>query len=1381
MNSDLYNVQDIRRAANQFEAEHEQKLLQRSKMLNDAPVEVIRTLPEENFQELTGDYSYAINDDSPLWDFINKSPSHDAAIRGDISFFDKAQKMVPGLKRTAKFFESIKSGYQEGNVGQDATKLRFKSEFFPDSMSGEEKERLITDYDRMNELSVYSRTDPSTVNRFAAGGARIAGQLVNNMASGWKTIAGGTAVGAAAGAVKGAKITKTPMGAAAGAVVGGVSALGTTFKVNNFIESVQSEAGSMLYELDKMVDDKGNRLDPQVKKVGALMYGILSGGIETAGIDILFNVSKKSLNEAVKLKLQKSLTDPAVVKAFLNIGKYFGLGATGEGFEEGLQQITGMFTKEAAQDINNLLFGSEFEEGSVIASGEEWKSVLESGWEGFKAAAAFGMPVSGVSIRNIVRGVQETRSRFENGLAINEEIHQTKMSVNAPDVTKEVLDVMGLNQTVYLDPEDVGEIYEQNSEGFEALGILQSDIQTNIDNGNSFEVDYSTIQANFSGSNFKQIAEIIKGHPDALSQKQAERFDFQADLEDANDRLREINEERKEINLELTRVNEEMRAAGWSAAIRSNFKSILERGAEVSTLRDPGSKKVDNIRKFIFRLRQEGVLPQTQQSDPDGISYSQDTGEINRDDAFSKWFGESKVVNEKGEPVVMYHGSSSGGFDAFSKDKISMDSTMTQLGPGFYFTGSKDLAKEYKNEGKKRGKKGSKIYEVYLNVSNPLEISHTSSGVITRDEAITIFEKGDSDHFFNSWVSFDTGESTEGLTRRQIAEKYVDYLMSKSEKGQDREILKNLTRAFRDRSLVLETMKEVTGRDGVKYTEDGVDVYSTWSPNQIKAVKNQGTFDHGTDNIYRQDGLSFNQETGEIDVDANFRRWSEGSDIMHNDFVNYDIEPETITVVKAFHGTTHDFDSFDKAEEVGNPEGFMGRTNYFTTSEADAEGNYGNSEGPDLVHSIAKRAEEIADRYNSDPGDFLSEYPEYIGELTDYLSGEELFQLESEGKLEEHPRDLEEIANEIAKKELYGGKDKVMPVYIKLKNPLILGGLNDSLVQMDSDELFMIIEDVLTNNIAEWDTPDLSNLYEEVLDYTEEGISGYQFHTTITDFIEGQIFTDDNGRIVTGDLVAKIYEAMGYDSVVLKDAERQFPKMNIPEGTAHIHVFDRYANRIKSVDNVGTFDPETNNIYNQTSVTAFTEAAMKLVKKVEKTGEISVNQESGAIAQTFYSTRTWTDVEKADVKKLAAHLGIPESKVSKWMNDIDNVMARVLDNPDLDFFAEAADLYSSLKPNSEPHYTVSVDFSTLCRKRYILMATIEAIQLKIGKAVDKDTWVQIRTELDNMGVDVSCGACFVDSKRLQMGKFINDFIAKHPEEDPQQFLSQSNIDKLNRS
>jgi hypothetical protein len=60
---------------------------------------------------------------------------------------------------------------------------------------------------------------------------------------------------------------------------------------------------------------------------------------------------------------------------------------------------------------------------------------------------------------------------------------------------------------------------------------------------------------------------------------------------------------------------------------------------------------------------------------------------------FRNWFGDSKVVDEAGNPLTVYHGTKSrGGFDAFDPEKIGTATDDGFLGKGFYFTTSEPTA-----------------------------------------------------------------------------------------------------------------------------------------------------------------------------------------------------------------------------------------------------------------------------------------------------------------------------------------------------------------------------------------------------------------------------------------------------------------------------------------------------------------------------------------------------------------------------------------------------------------------------------------------------------------------------------------------------------------
>lgn len=80
---------------------------------------------------------------------------------------------------------------------------------------------------------------------------------------------------------------------------------------------------------------------------------------------------------------------------------------------------------------------------------------------------------------------------------------------------------------------------------------------------------------------------------------------------------------------------------------------------------------------------------------------------------FYKWFGDSKVVDEQGRPLVVYHGTSSK-FDTFNIDESGKNTGTAIYGQGFYFTTDKEVATKW---GAKRGE--PIVMGVYVKLENP--------------------------------------------------------------------------------------------------------------------------------------------------------------------------------------------------------------------------------------------------------------------------------------------------------------------------------------------------------------------------------------------------------------------------------------------------------------------------------------------------------------------------------------------------------------------------------------------------------------------------------------------------------------------------------------
>lgn len=133
------------------------------------------------------------------------------------------------------------------------------------------------------------------------------------------------------------------------------------------------------------------------------------------------------------------------------------------------------------------------------------------------------------------------------------------------------------------------------------------------------------------------------------------------------------------------------------------------------------------------------------------------------------FFADSKVRDDQGRLLKMYHGTPSGTFNTFRR--------------GSYFTPNKEYAARYQNEGASSISTGKvadnpKIYEVYLNITKPFDLSDPEARRIYIDEYI----KGGNAMGINPYLSqaeydaIDNIDWTEGEDLRDfLQEEGYDY------------------------------------------------------------------------------------------------------------------------------------------------------------------------------------------------------------------------------------------------------------------------------------------------------------------------------------------------------------------------------------------------------------------------------------------------------------------------------------------------------------------------------------------------------------------------------------------------------------------------------
>jgi GNAT superfamily N-acetyltransferase len=251
-----------------------------------------------------------------------------------------------------------------------------------------------------------------------------------------------------------------------------------------------------------------------------------------------------------------------------------------------------------------------------------------------------------------------------------------------------------------------------------------------------------------------------------------------------------------------------------------------------------------------------------------------------------------------------------------------------------------------------------------------------------------------------------------------------------------------------------------------------------------------------------------------------------------------------------FHGTTHIFNVFRR--DRANSENDFGKGYYFTNTEDDALQNYAG-EGPDLTNRIERLSEQI--QANEEVSD--------------------------------------EVARQRAKEILSGGDRRMISAYIKMDNPFLIGGENQTFLdffeQYDeaTDEFGEPTGKLVdfVNNFkevaAEYENINADSvaqkLYEAALGY--DGLSASEAVKILKDLTSDA--DDINGDLAGNEIIRRTIEASGFDGIVDNLVNQKFGSARrigsamagVGPETVHTIVFN--SNQIKSADLI-TYDDNGN-------------------------------------------------------------------------------------------------------------------------------------------------------------------------------------------------------------
>ena len=535
---------------------------------------------------------------------------------------------------------------------------------------------------------------------------------------------------------------------------------------------------------------------------------------------------------------------------------------------------------------------------------------------------------------------------------------------------------------------------------------------------------------------------------------------------------------------------------------------------------------------------------------------------------FYAWFKDSKVVDAEGRPLVVYHATSAD-FDAFK----------TNWRGAMYFAFTSDGAMAGARGGSSDRGSGSpnQVMPVYLRASRIDGLNYSSEQEAALAEYADTYTEAD-------WFKIEAKAKADGVDRFFVGEgnSAESWQIIKHNPRSLQETIQSGVRATaplggrsdaiggyptQNEAAFVESQK-ARGFDGYLVTDEGGISLAVFSPEQIKSVNNRGTFDPADVRILFQSASPQDSEA--------FKAWA-GTDapvIEPEEINDFDFTGEGPFVVRAFHGTTHEFEAFD-ASVKGTKEGQFGAVNYFTSSRDDAEGNYAG-EGPDLTLRIETRAERIEG--------------------------------ESDGEIDM------DTARQMAREELAGATPQTLEVFVRTEKPFIVGTDDSPWIEFTD---FDALERRAVEQVAENEGVDVSEVeanrddYEDAIDEARWEIEGetpnalYEAVEAVAlrydldaQEIYGQLagtanegatqsdlenifrqaealqYVEDpeTGDLISFHVIGEIISELGFDSIILKNAETRFAQMNMGQGTAHIHVFDKHNSNIKSVNNRGTFD-----------------------------------------------------------------------------------------------------------------------------------------------------------------------------------------------------------------
>ena len=290
--------------------------------------------------------------------------------------------------------------------------------------------------------------------------------------------------------------------------------------------------------------------------------------------------------------------------------------------------------------------------------------------------------------------------------------------------------------------------------------------------------------------------------------------------------------------------------------------------------------------------------------------------------------------------------------------------------------------------------------------------------------------------------------------------------------------------------------------------------------------------------------------------------------------------------LRLFHGTTHRFEAFGAIPDA-DPTGAFGPVHYFSTSRADVRRNY-TGDGADLAHRIDQaaasgglsRAEAAARLHGGCPGILtvqLTTRSPFFVDARDLLAQESRFDPMNGGLATPGDETPPEGRSPRLFPELPGLLDADRSRILSEAGHDEASLARAAPAERDriEDAAFLSLEEIRERHLGsiedafghamahlgldETRVPSLPQGIVERLDEIDHG----GFYAALLGSEEVQDLALEDGRQVGGAFAGRVVSEMGFDAIVMMQADRRWKDFDMDPGTAHVHVAEENARNIE--------------------------------------------------------------------------------------------------------------------------------------------------------------------------------------------------------------------------